>query len=227
VGQWFPVIIPPGAPPGDRPGELAQFLWDGMGDSSVAMILAAMANQAESVPRSDPQIAFLLLHETTEMGIVDHYYRGHDRRWFCDGVANYGAWRVLCDLRGEPIATQAHDLGRQLREFADLGSRADLRKWPAVEDESGGAQAQSRLNLARYTFAERAVALMVERGGPDILPRLFAEIGRTKPEKVSIRTVEQAWKKLTGTRLEVLLAEAVKPLPPAARSADMGPAKGK
>jgi hypothetical protein len=116
------------------------------------------------VPHLDPQIAFMVLHETTEIGIGDHYFRGRDRRWFCDGVANYGAWRVLRDLHGEETATRIHDLPAQLKEFADLRERADLRKWPAAENESA-EQSHSRLEEARYAFAERAVALMDERGG--------------------------------------------------------------
>lgn len=211
VTQWFPVIVPTGLPP-EAPEKLAERLWTGMGDGSVEKCFEYLAHGPDSVPVLDPQIAFLVLHEAIEIGIVDHYFRGLDRRWFCDGMANYGAWRVLRDLHGEAVATKVHNLPAQLKEFADLRTQADLRKWPATENESP-EQLQSRLEVARYTFADHAVALMDERGGKDILPRLFAEIGKTKPNKVSIKTVEKTWLKLTGTKLDTILADAVKPLP--------------
>ncbi len=210
VSQWFPVIIPAGMPP-ESPENLARKLWED-GEGSILKMLGGLSQAAELVPHFDPQIAFLVLHETTEIGIVDHYFHGRDRRWFCDGVANYGAWHVLRDLHGETVANRIHNLPAQLQEFADLREQADLRKWPAIENESA-EQSHSRLEVARYTFAERAVALMDERGGKDVLPRLFTEIGQTKPNKVSIKTVEKAWQKLTGTKLDTILADALKPLP--------------
>lgn len=211
VTQWFPVIVPADLPP-EAADKRAERLWTGMGDASLEKIMGYLARALDSLPAVDQQIAFLVLHETTEIGIVDHYLHGRDRRWFCDGMANYGAWRVLCDLHGEGLATQVHNLPAQLKSFSDLRQQADLCQWPAAESESA-EQARSRLESARYAFAERAVALMEERGGKDVLPRLFAEIGRTKPDKVSIKTVNQAWQKLTGTKLDTILADAVKPLP--------------
>jgi len=157
-------------------------------------------------------VAFLVLHETTETGIVDHYFRGPDRRWFCDGVANYVPWRVVRDLQGEAVATGVFDLREQLAHFAPWRDRADLRRWPATENQSEADQ-HSELNEARYVFAAQAVFLMNARAGEDVLPRLFAEIGRTKPDKVSIRVVEKAWSKVTGTNLDSILAAAVQPLP--------------
>jgi len=210
ASQWFQVIIPAGLP-ATPPEQLVQQLWSGSGDITVEKYFAHLEHSADDVPVLDPQIAFLVLHETVEIGIVERYYRGRDRRWFCDGMANYCAWRVLRDVQGEDVATQVHDLPAKLREYADLAGQADLRKWPASEHETP-EESRSRLELARYAFAERAVALMDARGGDDLFPRLFAEIGKTAPEKVSIRTVEKAWKKLTGTKLDDILAEAVKPV---------------
>jgi len=211
VSEWFPVVIPP-EHAAEPPEQLVQFLWDGAGDGSVVKMMDFMTQTSGAVPRLDPQVAFLVLHETIEVGIIDRYFRGRDRRWFCDGVANYGAWSVLRDLHGEAVATQVHNLPAQLVQFADLRDQADLRKWPAVENESA-APAHSRLEDARYAFAEHAIALMVERGGKDALPRLFTEIGQTKPEKVSIKTVDKAWQKISGTKLDAILAEAVRPPP--------------
>ena len=37
-------------------------------------------------------LACLILHETAEVGIVERYLGSSDRRWLCDGMANYVAW---------------------------------------------------------------------------------------------------------------------------------------
>lgn len=160
------------------------------------------------IPTNDPHLAYLILHETTEIGIIDRYMRGPDRRWFCDGVANYAAWRVVRDLDGPAAAKRVYNLSGQLARYAPLRTEADLRRWPAVEDQSE-TDRESALNSARYAYATNAVMLMNERAGEDILPRLFADIGRTKPEDTSILTVAKAWRKLTGTPLMAIVDAAV------------------
>jgi|CXWL01.1.fsa_nt_gi hypothetical protein len=201
--------------------EQIERLWDSAEAGSAKANFEIVARVSAATPHVDPVIAGLVLHETTEIGIIDHYYRGKDRRWFCDGVANYVSWRVLRDLHGVELANRTHDLGALLQKYAALREQADLRKWPAAERQSEDER-QTPLNTARYIFAERAVALMVEHGGQDILPRLFEEIGKTKPKKVSIKTVEKAWQKLTGQKLDTILAEAVAP-PVATPSASADP----
>jgi hypothetical protein len=215
--QWLPVIIPPDVK--DLPaGELSQYLWDGAKDKGLAAQLGYIAKMLDGIPRLDPHLADIVLHETTEVGIIDRYFRGPDRRWFCDGVANYVPWRVVRDLHGADVATRVYNLQEALAQAAPLREKADLRKWPAVENESAEEQL-SELDTARYAFAAQAVFLMNERGGANLLPRLFAEIGKTKPAKVSIKTVAKAWLKFTGTKLDTILAEAVKPLPVPAKPA--------
>jgi hypothetical protein len=209
--EYLPVIIPTELT-GMAVPELAEKLWDGRAGDSLTGLLDGIAGFGDKIPSADPNLAYIVLHETTELGIIDRYYRGPDRRWFCDGVANYVPWRVVCDLQGEPAATSVYNLADQLARAAPLREQADLRKWPAVENQSDEDQ-HSVLNSARYAIAANAVFLMNRHAGNNILPRLFAEIGRTKPDKVSIKTVEKAWKKLTGTPLDTILAEAV--LPPA------------
>lgn len=208
--QWLPVVIP-AEMESKSFKELAQQLWSGPGERSVSAILGNIRSFQERIPSVDPTIAFIVLHETTELGIVDHYFRGPDRRWFCDGVANYVPWRVTRDLRGEDVAGRLYNRSGQLALYAALREQADLRKWPAAENQAD-EEVHSELNSARYAFAANAVFLMNERAGPDVLPRLFTEIGRTKPEKVSMKTVEAAWKKVTGTKLDAILAAAVRPI---------------
>ena len=104
----------------------------------------------------DSHIAYLVLHETTEVGIVDRYFRGPDRRWFCDGVANYVPWRVARDLHGEDAAKTIYYLPEQLERYVAFREKADLHKWPSAENQSEEDQ-HSDLNRARYAFAANAI----------------------------------------------------------------------
>jgi hypothetical protein len=212
--EGFPVILTE-ALAGKPAEEQAALLWDGPGGKSIVGLFKFLGERAKSFPQIDPEIAFLVLHETVEVGIVDRYFYGPDRRWFCDGVANYGAWRVIRDLHGADLADKIHNLPERLRAYAGLREQADLRKWPAVEHQAADDQ-DTPLNKARYLFAERAVALMNERAGEDVLPRLFREIGKTKPPKVSYATVEKAWRKVGGGKLDAILAAAAEPVAAAA-----------
>jgi len=205
--QALPLVIP-----ADLAGlpvtELAEAVWS----HGVAAFLDEMGKSIQDQPPADPTMAWLVLHETTEIGIVDHYYRGKDRRWFCDGVANYVPWRVVRDRHGAAAAQSVYDIRAQLGQYADLAAEADLRRWPASESQTAEDH-ESRLNRARYAFATQAVFLMNAKAGEDVLPRLFAEIGRTKPEKVSMQTVEKAWQKISPLKLDDILAEAAPPAP--------------
>jgi hypothetical protein len=192
------------------PVELAQRLWEGLGKKSVAAMLQKISEVENRLPLMDEKVAFIILHETTEIGIVDHYYRGKDRRWFCDGIANYIPWRVVRDVHGESTANLVYDLEHNLKRHERYRENANLRKWPAAERQSE-RDTRSPLETARYTFAANAVFIMNARAGEDILPRLFAEIGKTRPRKVSMQTVEKAWTKLAGSKLDTVLLEAVKP----------------
>jgi hypothetical protein len=207
--ELFPVVVPePATATSDA--EQAQKLWDGFGDQSLSKILQQIGEMVAKIPTTDSQLGFLVLHETTEVGIVDRYFHGADRRWFCDGVANYVPWRLVRDLHGVTVADAVYNRPEQLARFAAWRDKADLRKWPAAENQSDAEQ-HTDLNSARYAFAANAVFLMNARVGEDVLPRLFTEIGKTKPAKVSMKTVEKAWKKLTGVSLDVILADAIQP----------------
>lgn len=140
---------------------------------------------------------FVILHETVEFGIVTHYLQSKDRRWFCDGVANYAAWKILADTFGAEEAKRSYDLDAELAKFADRAARIDLEKWPALENAAKAKYAED-LNTANYAFATKVIADICAKHGDAILPKLFAEIGKTPKEKATIKTVYQAFKKLTG-----------------------------
>jgi hypothetical protein len=168
---------------------------------------------------------YILLHETTEAGIVDRYLGSADRRWFCDGVANYVTWQIARERSDEQTARQVYDLDAQLAQFSQLQASIHLAAWPAVENQPP-KDAETALNKAHYAFATRAVAIMHEQGGADILPRLFAELGKTPRKKASMKTVARIYKRLTGHTLgEVLHLAETRPIRAATTPAVPSPAK--
>jgi hypothetical protein len=150
------------------------------------------------------QKVFNVLHEATESGIVWHYLISKDRRWFCDGVANYVAFKTIEAEVGEPEARSYYDLSAELNKFAGEATRVDLAAWPAAEDLAKTRYAEN-LNTADYAFATKVIADVCARRSDDLLPRLFREIGKTPREKATINTVYKAYRKLTREDLRSYL----------------------
>jgi hypothetical protein len=191
------------------PEEIAAQLAKGMNE-----VFGSMRNFRPASFQDSAVLANLLLHETTEIGIVEHYLGSRDRRWLCEGMANHTAWKIARDRAGEAAARQIYDVQAQLAQYAALREKIDLQKWPATENQRK-EDADTPLTRAHYAYAARAVFLIAERHGGDFLPRLFREIGRTPRQKTDMRTVEKAYKKLAGENLSVVLAAAVAPETPA------------
>jgi hypothetical protein len=165
----------------------------------------------------DANLAMVVLHETTEVGIVERYIGSADRRWLCDGAANYVAWKVARDRAGAGFARRVYDLEGQLARYAALRQQINLWKWPAVERQRE-ADRDSPLTQAHYAFATRAIFLLVQAAGEEALPKLFQEIGRTPRAKVNMKTVAKAYRKNTGASLKALVKAATEnplPAPPA------------
>lgn len=144
---------------------------------------------------------FVILHEITEAGIVWEYIGSKDRRWFCDGVANYVALKVLAEMVGAESARRYYDLNAELSRYAAEAPRVDLEKWPTGENVAD-AKYPENLDTANYAFATKAIADVCAKHGEAILPRLFREIGKTPREKTTIHTVYAAFRKLTGVDLK-------------------------
>jgi len=159
----------------------------------------------------DPALTRVFLHEVTEIGIVEHYLRYKYRRWLCEGAANAVAYDVA-RRRAEPaFAAEVCDLSEQMTAAAAFRREVDLRWWPAANSEKPDV---SPLTGAHYAYATRAVVAMVEAQGPDFLARLFQEIGKTPPDRANARTVEAAYRKLTGESLDRLIDRAMRSPPP-------------
>jgi hypothetical protein len=152
---------------------------------------------------------FLVLHEATEMAIVDRHITSADRRWFCDGVANYVAFKALEKQFGSEVAKRYYDLDAELTKFASERPHIDLEKWPAAENEKKVGYAK-KLSTANYAYATKVIADVCAKHGDDILPKLFAQIARTPKEKTKIKTVYKAFRKLTREDLRDYLPKRAK-----------------
>lgn len=175
---------------------------------------AALADQATTY--RNPTIVSIILHETAEIGLLENIITSPDRRWLCDGTANYVAWRVARDLIGPEFAQQVYDLDAQLRLHAAQQPKIDLVRWSAVENEKKG-QAETDLNRAHYAFATRAMFQLAERHGENALAQLWSDVAHTPRKKVSAKTFATAYRKRFKADLAKLVREAEqKPIPAAA-----------
>jgi hypothetical protein len=148
---------------------------------------------AEATARVDEMIALrrdaravhagMALHECAEAALVEEVgLAGTDRRWFCEGVANYAAWATLKSTVGQAAAAtflKAYDPA----PFAGMAGRAGLAEWVVAEDEPpprpGGDPAgpdQPHLTDARYAFATQEVFALAERHGTEMIRNLLAAL---------------------------------------------------
>lgn len=166
-------------------------------------------NVAQAVRYRAPELAYILFHETAEMGLVERRIASADRRWLCDGTANYVAWRVARDLVDAEFAKQCYDLDDQLLRHAVQQPHVALADWPAVEKQAPALR-DTALNRAHYAFATRAMFLLAEKHGDDALASIWREVGKTPLRQVGSRTFAAAYLKLTGDELPALIRSAEK-----------------
>lgn len=201
-GMIWPVKI--GTEPGDSPESVAATAMEDLQSFSL-MTLGMEAGQMQRLQ------VFNVLHETVESGIVWSYIASPDRRWFCDGMANYLAWKILVDEVGAEAAQSYYDLAAELQKHAAEAGQSDLAAWPAAE-HLGDAGYREQLNAANYAFATKVIADFCAKHGDGWVAPVFKEIGRTPAKKTSMDTVYRAVRKVTKDDLRNYL-----PKPPKTR----------
>ncbi|HEX2860413.1 MAG TPA: hypothetical protein VHN79_02190 [Lacunisphaera sp.] len=160
-----------------------------------------------------PHMVGVILHETAETGLVENIIASPNRRWLCDGTANYVMWRVARDLMGADFAHQVYSLDAKLLEHAAHQPKINLAAWAAAEKEQDG-EVDRELNRAHYTFATRAMFLIAERHGEAALSQLWADVAKMPKKKVSAKTFADAYRKRFKADLDKLVREAQqKPIP--------------
>jgi hypothetical protein len=197
---------------------------EGKGPDTVAQeFVAELRSSVQKAQKPDgqgyrnPVLLHTVLHEVAEVGLVENCIGSADRRWLCDGTANFVAWKVVRDRCGADVARQAYILDGLLAKYVALQKQVDLRNWRAAENTKE-EENDMPLMKARYAFATRAVFEMVRRNDESLLPRLFQEVAKTPRKKVRMETVEKAYRKLTGKKLgEVLKYAETAPVPVAAK----------
>lgn len=167
------------------------------------------AEESLKAPYRNGGLAMIVMHETAELGLIERYIGSGDRRWLCDGTANYVAWSIARRRAGEAFAKEVYDLPAQLAQHEKLQRKIRLSRWPAVERQPEEDR-KTPLDRARYAFATRAVVRMAEQHGDDFVAKLWCEVGKTPRQKVSMKTVESAYRKLTGDRLSSVIRYAEK-----------------
>jgi hypothetical protein len=149
---------------------------------------------------SVPPAVQLILHETVERAIIENYLRSADRRWFCEGVANYVAFKIIEGRVGTASARRSYDLAQQVGMHADKRATTRLEKWAALEDQArqNHDDRDTRQGAANYAFATEVIFKAAAANGPNFLPSLFVEIGKTPLRKANIKTVYRAYEKTFG-----------------------------
>jgi len=153
-----------------------------------------------------------VLHEVTEVAVIDGLVASRDRRWFCEGMANFIAYRAVLELDTPEAARRGYDLRGQLDQWQKYEYEVNLPGWKVNEDLAAEEQ-DSELNRARYAYATKAIANVYEKHGREFFPRWCREIARTPREESSIATVHAAFEKLTGEKLSDYYPQPLFPKP--------------
>lgn len=161
----------------------------------------------------EPNILLVVLHETAETGLVENIIRSKDRRWLCDGTANYAAWKAVHEVFGKEQADLVYNLHSELRRYAPNQKKIELRKWPATENQKK-TDRQSLENAAHYAFATRAIFMIAEKHGEDAIGLLWQDVAETDLKRSSAKTFETALRKRYRENLNAVVKQAENsPLP--------------
>ena len=145
-----------------------------------------------------------VLHEVVEAALVSEYIRSADRRWFCEGLAN---WLALEEIRarvGDERAKQYYDIDALLAR-AGPGGFAELQKWPASESPDA-KHYESELNEANYVRATSVMRQIAGKHGAEFIPKWLTEVRKTPAANADMQTVHAAFRKLTNEDLSTYLA---------------------
>jgi hypothetical protein len=185
----WPIKI--GEPEGGSPDDEVQKRLDEIANAAAQM---TAFQSAESQRKGVTNV----LHETVEMTLVSSYLRSADRRWFCEGVANYVAYRVLEQLLGKETARGYYDPDAEAQRYLASKNRVDLLRWPVAED-ARAKDIPAEVNDASYALATKAV--FDAFGDGDLLARVLVELRKTPLDKANIDTVYAAYLLKTGKDL--------------------------
>jgi hypothetical protein len=200
------------------PGELAARIdkaWDELvwpvkiGDQSpeadVRASLETLRNYKRSLMGNEPWLVMGTLHEAVEFALVTEVIRSADRRWFCEGMANYIAQEIIRERVGADAARPYYDGDALLALAPPAAKQGDLAKWPVGED-AASRHVPGAINEINYLRSTRIIESVVTKHGRELLPKWFAEIRKMPHAKRDMNTVYAAYQTVTGDDLRKILA---------------------
>jgi hypothetical protein len=144
-----------------------------------------------------------VLHEVVESTLITEVIRSPDRRWFCEGVANWLALRVVRERWGSERAKAHYDLDA-LIVATGTANLTELENWPSAE-HLDAKHNPSELNAANYVRATWAIEQIARKFGPGFITAWLTEIRKTPAERANMQTVHTAFRTLAGAELRSAL----------------------
>jgi hypothetical protein len=215
----YPIILKRGSLPGslDDPKAVAAAIR--AGDEQIFKSVREAAETPETASRdtamfgqlfNQQQAWFLVAHETTEWAIVNTVIKSADRRWFCDGMANWVAMQDVDRRFGPGKGAEAFAKSYPADELRKQAATVDLRAWPTEEDIKNGSRPNVENVPAHYYFATLVMQKACEGRGADFVKKWLDEIRKTPLNRANAGTVFAAYQKLTGQDLKSIMSAVVK-----------------
>jgi hypothetical protein len=174
-------------------------------EADVKASLETLRDYKRSIMGNEPWLVMGTLHEAVEFALVTEVIRSADRRWFCEGVANYLAREIIRKRVGTEVSRVYYDGDALLARAPQSARLGDLQTWSVGED-AVARHVPGEINEVNYLRATRVIDSVVASHGSGLLPKWFKEIRRTPHAKADIDTVYAAYQKVTGEDLRKVLA---------------------
>ena len=215
----YPIIVKRGSLPDklDDPKAVAAAIRAGEG-----VVFGAVRETAQNPEKASGNVAafippfaqeqwwFIAAHEIAEHAIVSDVIASADRRWFCDGLANWIAIRDVDRRYGAGKSAEAFAKNYDAAELRKHAAKVNLLAWPVAEDVDNGSRPEVENPPAHYYFATLVIEKACEGRGADFVKSWLDEIRKTPRNRANSGTVLAAYRKLTGNDLKDMIGEVVK-----------------
>jgi hypothetical protein len=156
------------------------------------------------------QARFMVAHEVTESAMMNTVVKSADRRWFCDGLANWVAMQDVDRRFGPGKGAEAFAKTYAAAELRKHAAKVDLFTWPAAENVKDGSHSEVENPSAYYYFATLVMEKACEGRGADFVKQWLDEVRKTPLNRANAGTALAAYRKLTGKDLKSMIGEVEK-----------------
>ncbi|MDF1861804.1 MAG: hypothetical protein P1U87_16415 [Verrucomicrobiales bacterium] len=158
----------------------------------------------------EKQTFFVVVHEVVEGYLIREVIGSPDRRWFCDGLANWIAMQE-CDRRFGPGTGREVMLRMFPPENSDsLKQKVNLPRWTALENQSDPISAAKGLEGAYYDFATRAMEQALAGKESNFIRKWLEEIRKTRWIRTHSGTVIDGYHRISEGDLQEILEKVVR-----------------